>query len=68
MLVKKVRNWFSTIDTTYNYPSANVILVAYNQFYDDIVSTLSKNGFTEKEIEEMPVSDFIKFTKDWVKV
>jgi hypothetical protein len=66
-LVWKVRNWFSTVDNTITYPSANNIWIAYNQFYDDITRTLSTEGFTANEIENMPVSDFIKFAKDWIR-
>ena len=66
-LLRKVRNWFSTVDSATNYPSASKVWIAYNQFYDDIIKTLSDEGFTGSEIESMPTSDFIKFAKDWVK-
>ena len=29
--------------------------------------TLISEGFTDTEIENMPISDFIKFSKDWIK-
>lgn len=66
-LVRKVRNWFSTVDSTLTYPSANAIWIAYNQFYDDITRALSAEGFPANEIEDMPNSDFIKFAKDWIR-
>lgn len=65
-LVTKVRNWLSTIDTKYTYPSANEIWNVYGQFYDDITVELLAQGFTDDEIEKMPVSDFINFAKDWI--
>jgi hypothetical protein len=65
-LIRKVRNWFSTVDSSNSYPSANKIWIAYNQFYDDITKTLIEEGFTLIEIENMPTSDFIKFSKDWI--
>ncbi len=65
-LLRKVRNWFSTIDDSKNYPSANIVWNAYNQFYDDITKTLSSQEYTSFEIETMPTSDFIKFSKDWI--
>ena len=61
-----MRNWFSTIDNSRNYPSANKVWIAYNQFYDDITKILTIKDFTTLEIENMPMSEFIKFSKDWV--
>jgi hypothetical protein len=66
-LVRKVRNWFSTADNTTTYPRANIIWIGYNQFYDDMTRTLSAEGFTAAEIEDMPISDFIKFARRWIK-
>jgi hypothetical protein len=65
-LIRKVRNWFSTVDSSRDYPSANKVWIAYNQFYDDITRTLAIEGFTDNEIENMPISDFIKFSRDWI--
>ena len=65
-LIRKMRNWFSTVDSSNSYPSANKVWIAYNQFYEDITKTLTDEGFTAIEIENMPTSDFIKFSKDWI--
>jgi hypothetical protein len=65
-LVKKIRNWFSTVDEIKEYPGANEIWFAYNQFYDDLSSKLSSKGYTQDDIDEMPNADFIKFSKDWI--
>ncbi|WP_158975478.1 hypothetical protein [Cellulophaga sp. L1A9] len=64
-LITKVRNWFSA-----NFPEEtlvvqSVIWIAYNQFIDDLGSNLS-GTYTEEEIEEMPIGDFIKFVTDWI--
>jgi hypothetical protein len=64
--IKKVRNWLSAVGSTQTYPGGNAVWIAYNQFFSDITDTLSSNGFTDDEIENMPVSDFIKFSKDWI--
>jgi hypothetical protein len=65
-LIRKVRNWFSTVDSSRDYHSASKVWIAYNQFYDDITKTLAIEGFTDNEIENMPISDFIRFSKDWI--
>lgn len=65
-LIRKLRNWFSTVDNSKVYPSANKVWVAFNQFYEDITKNLTLDGFTATEIENMPISDFIKFSKTWI--
>lgn len=65
ILIAKVRNWFSV-----NFPDKNIagqseIWIAYNQFIDDLNSTLS-GKYTDAEIEDMPTADFIKFSIDWI--
>lgn len=66
-LVRKIRNWFSTVDESKKYPSANTVWIAFNQFNDDMNRSLTMEGFTASEIETMPVNDFINFAKDWIK-
>lgn len=66
ILIRKVRNWFSTIDPDNTYPSANSVWNAYNQFYDNISIILNEKGFSDTEIEDMPTSDFIKLSRDWI--
>jgi hypothetical protein len=66
ILIRKVRNWFSTVDAANAYPSAHKVWISYNQFYEDITKTLTEEGFTIIEIDNMPMSDFIKFSKDWI--
>jgi hypothetical protein len=66
LLVKKVRNWFSAIDEANEYAGANEIWIAFNQFYDDLVTNLSAKGYAADDIEEMPKGDFVKFAKDWI--
>ncbi|WP_346236436.1 hypothetical protein ABDK00_015505 [Niabella insulamsoli] len=65
-LIRKVRNWFSTAVPEKDFPSGHRVWIAYNQFYDDITNTLLAKGFTIWEIENMPTSDFIRFSKRWI--
>ncbi|HRN55949.1 MAG TPA: hypothetical protein PLS00_05185 [Niabella sp.] len=66
-IIRKARNWLSTVDGTKSYPSGNKVWVAYNQFVDDLSQTLIAEGFTENEIENMPNSDLISFARDWIQ-
>lgn len=65
-LIRKVRNWFSVNDEVQEYPSANEIWFAYNQFYDDLFTKLIAKKYAQQDIEEMPTGDLIKFAKDWI--
>lgn len=65
-LVRKVRNWFSAGDDTKMYPSATEIWAAYNEFYSDLIKTLLENGYATEEIKDMPVADFIKYTRKYI--
>lgn len=66
ILIRKIRNWFSTVDDDNDYAGANEIWLAYNQFYDDLNSKLTAKGYSLTDIEEMPNADFIKFAKGWI--
>lgn len=65
-LIKKVRNWLSANNKIEILPGQSEIWIAYNQFNSDLEFNLSKT-YTPKDIEEMPLGDYIKFAKDWIK-
>lgn len=67
-LIRKVRNWISTINSLKHIPSASQIWLQYNQFMESISSNLVQSGFSIQEIDEMPVGDFMKYVKDWLCV
>lgn len=66
-LITKVRNWFSTNFPDTTISGQNKIWIAYNQFLDDLNENLTALQYTEKDIDEMPIADFVKFTIDWVE-
>lgn len=66
-LIKKVRNWFSTVDNVNEYPGPTEIWVVYNQFYDDLTTKLTAKGYSSSDVDDMPNADFIKFAKDWIR-
>ena len=63
-LVTKVRNWISnnSIDIVIG---SNQIWIAFNQFNADLLTNLSPT-YPKKDIDEMPISDYMKFAKDWI--
>lgn len=63
-LIKRVRDWFSN-NSEANIAPSSEIWAAYNQFIDALYKSLAVN-FTQDEIQEMPIGDYIKFVKDWI--
>lgn len=65
-MVGKVRNWFSENFPTKTIVGQSEIWIAYNQFLEDLNTKLLEK-YSNEEIEDMPIGDFIKFSTDWIK-
>lgn len=65
-LVLKIRNWISANQTGSTIAGPSEIWIAYNQFNADLATNLSPK-YTAKDLDEMPIGDYIKFAKDWIK-
>ncbi len=68
LIVKKVRDWFATLNATEDYPGSNDIWSNYNQFRIDLSISLKSKKYSEQEIEEMMIGEFIKHAKGWIKL
>ncbi|HRG18937.1 MAG TPA: hypothetical protein PLP39_07585 [Flavobacterium lutivivi] len=60
-LVNVVRNWFS--DEFENLPSASKIWDEYNEFYGNLFADLTQKGFKSKEINNLPINEFLRYIK-----
>jgi hypothetical protein len=65
VLVRKIRNWFSSLSIRKSYPSPTEIWVAYNKFGSDLLKELSVN-YSADDIDNIPIDEFIKFAKRWI--
>jgi hypothetical protein len=45
-------------------PSASSIWDGYNEFYADLYEEKSKKGFTQKDINRLPIPEFIEYIDD----
>lgn len=59
-LVYEVRNWFAE-DENINAPSASSIWDGYNFFYADLFETKSNEGFNQKDIDRLPIAEFMQY-------
>lgn len=63
-LVTKVRNWVSNNSTDFIIGQSQ-IWIALNQFNAHLSTSLAST-YSKKDINEMPIGDYIKFAKDWI--
>ena len=59
-LVYEIRNWFSEIGQK-NVPSASSIWDSFNEFYADLYIEKSGQGFKQKDINRLPIAEFMNF-------
>lgn len=63
-MIKAVRNWFAENGLKHT-PSATKILNKYIDFIDDFDEKRRSEGFTRKEIYEMPIREMMDFMQEW---
>ena len=66
ILIQKVRNWISTNLSEKIISGQSEIWVVYNQFNASLITNLSST-YTVTDLEEMPIGDYIKYAKDWIR-
>ena len=64
-LIRKIRDWFSSLSTRKSYPSPTVIWTAFNQFGADLNEELIED-YSQKDIDSMPVEEYVKFARRWI--
>jgi hypothetical protein len=62
-LIKQLRTWFVRNGTT--LPSGSKIWISFNEFYEAFQMQASEQGYTGEDIDEMPVSEFINFVREF---
>ena len=66
-LIRVIRNWLIHHNGTNNLPGASQIWLDYTEFSVDLESALEKDGFSKKDKESLPRSEFIRLAQDWIK-
>lgn len=62
-LVKQIRNWFVELGLA-TVPPATKIWNDYNIFYSNLHKGKKHLGYTKKDIDELPIREFINFMDD----
>lgn len=63
-LIKKIRNWLQT-SCGLKLPSGNHLWQLFNEFYTAFVVSCCDAGYDEADMNEMPVSEYVNYVKDW---
>jgi hypothetical protein len=65
-LIREVRNWFVETVGVRRAPSAGVLWYKFTAFMRDFYKKCEAEGFAERDVEMMPVPEFIDFAREWV--
>ncbi|MFZ2447606.1 MAG: hypothetical protein WAW37_14720 [Syntrophobacteraceae bacterium] len=64
-LVLQVRNWFTELGLK-KAPSATRIWERFNEFMADFSEARERDGFKDRDLEFMPVPEYLDFIKEWI--
>lgn len=64
-IVAAVRNWFIETVGLRNVKSPTVIWYQFNDFMADFYTKRESEGFTDEDLNMMPVPEFIDFIREW---
>jgi len=66
-LIKQVRNWIRGTLTTKDIESPSVLWNYYLEFTAHFGMAVQDKSFTKKDIEDMPVVEYMDYVKSWAK-
>ena len=64
-LVQQVRNWFVETVSPRGIPSPSIIWYKFNDFMSDFYDKRKLEGFTQEDLEIMPIPEYIRFIRLW---
>ena len=64
-VVRQVRNWFVEVEVG-KLPSATMMWKEFNEFTANFYHEREAEGFRDKDLEMMPVPEYVGYIKDWL--
>jgi len=64
-LVQQVRNWFVETVGLKRAPSPTVIWYAFTDFTSDFYDKRKSEGFSDDDLNMMPIPEYIDFIREW---
>jgi len=65
-VVRAIRNWFLEGDVLRSAPSPTVVWYRFTDFASDFYDTRKSEGFSEDDLDMMPVPEYLEFIDAWV--
>ena len=65
-VVRNVRNWFVEAANLVNPPSPRQAWYSFNDFTSDFYDARSAEGYTDEDLNIMPIPEYIDFIDRWV--
>ncbi|MCY3868925.1 MAG: hypothetical protein OXG87_05160 [Gemmatimonadetes bacterium] len=65
-VIRQVRNWFIEVGIE-GLPSGTVIWDQFNEFMADFYQKREAEGFRDKDLQMMPVPEYVGFIEEWVR-
>ncbi len=66
-VVRAIRNWFVETVGLRDVPSANRIWYGFTDFASDFYDTRVADGYSDEDLNMMPVPEYIDFIQRWVE-
>jgi hypothetical protein len=66
-IVQAVRNWFVETASLRNVDSPTVIWYKFSDFASDFYTRRLEEGFSDKDLNMMPIPEYIGFIKRWIR-
>lgn len=64
-VIRQIRDWF-VVNELERADSGTIIWDSFNKFMADFYLKRKKEGFQEKDIQRMPIPEFIRFINEWI--
>ena len=64
-VIRQIRDWF-VVNELERADSGTIIWDSFNKFMADFYLKRKKEGFREKDIQRMPIPEFIRFINEWI--
>jgi len=65
-MVRVVRDWFVETVGLRSVQSPTIIWYRFNEFTRNFYNARKEDGFTDEDLNMMPVPEYIDFIRDWV--
>jgi len=64
-VIRQIRDWF-VVNELEKADNGTIIWDSFNKFMADFYLKREKEGFRKKDIQRMPIPEFIRFVNEWI--